>query len=139
MQLRTKNGIWTGENNSPYRLPYDFYKQFPLELTKPIPRVSVHYRYHRHFNNETIYREILTRSLCFSGGYKVCEKKCKSFNKDSLHRELFQFEYSDWSWDARCYDAQVMHYSIVKNYFTTDARNRIRKGCYEIDNVPFQL
>ena len=76
--------------------------------------------------------------MCFMGGFDLCPEKCKTFNKDSLRKEMFVFDFVDWTWDNRCMEAQQKHYRDVARYASPEYSNIIRNACNEVDTLKWE-
>ncbi|KAK3607571.1 hypothetical protein CHS0354_011108 [Potamilus streckersoni] len=134
------NGSWQGEDNSPGRQPYEFYLTNVTEEQKvPKPRAAIHYRYHYSVNWEksATYIDVLKTGICFSGGFYLCPDQCKHLNQTVLHKQLYFFEYNDWSWDKRCLDEQRKHYTEVAKRRNAEADNDLKISCIEVDKLFF--
>ncbi|XP_013381563.1 uncharacterized protein LOC106152497 [Lingula anatina] len=116
------NGNWMKESQG--RMPLKFYRDnFTAKERTPITRVAIHWRYHAPqkdevllppYNLKSYYPQALLEGICHSGGFDICPDHCRYFNKSNIHRNLFNFEYSDWTWDPACDRAQKKHYADVK-------------------------
>ncbi|KAL3856646.1 hypothetical protein ACJMK2_011374 [Sinanodonta woodiana] len=134
------NGIWQGEDNSPGRQPYEFYLTNVTEEQKvPKPRAAIHYRYHYSVNWEqsATLIDVLKTGICYSGGFDLCPDQCKHLNQTALHKQLYFFEYNDWSWDKRCLDEQRKHYAKVAEESNAEANSALKTGCVEVDKLTF--
>ena len=111
------------------------------EQTTPVARTCAHYKYiDDPWRDQETYREILRSSICFNGGFEICPENCKSFNKSSLREDLFTFGPAiRWTWDSRCFDAQVRHDEYVKKYADLEYSNIILRACYEVDSLNLSL
>lgn len=79
------------------------------QLTKPVVRTSIHAGYMK----GGIAAPML-QGFCLSGGSVLRPELClERSNATQLQHELFLFEFNDWSWDKRCFAAQVEHYKAV--------------------------
>ncbi|KAL3885450.1 hypothetical protein ACJMK2_025507 [Sinanodonta woodiana] len=139
-QLRpfTLDGIWNGEKNSPGRQSPEFYRtQVRAEEKMPKPRAAIHYRYHNGWKSQETIRDVIKTGLCFSGGFDLCPNMCRHLNNSGLQEELFQFDYSDWTWDKRCMAAQKKHYEFVARQRDTESDKAIRLGCSEVDTIEY--
>ena len=108
------------------------------ENTVPFPRVCDHYKYHEIYGSwkrQTTYRTLFKASICFSGGFEICPETCNQFKKDSLRREMFRFDFNDWTWDDRCLAAQLKYYKDASKYDSPEYSETIRKACNEVDNI----
>ena len=107
----------------PGRVPFKFYEDhFTAIELYPIARTAMHWKYQavpqtellKHpYNRETYYPQALMQGLCYSGGFDMCPKHCSFFNRSAIHRDLFNFEYTDWTWHPGCHEAQRKHYEDV--------------------------
>ncbi|KAK3607570.1 hypothetical protein CHS0354_011107 [Potamilus streckersoni] len=138
--LKSNNsGIWHGEGSSPGRQPYEFYQTNVSDQQKvPKPRAAIHYRYHRNWTNPSTLQNVVKAGICFSGGFDLCPDLCKHLNRSGLQRELYRFEYNDWSWDQRCLDEQRKHYQLVTAQTDDEAVKSLKAGCVEVDHLSFQ-
>ena len=127
---------------SPGREDQNYYKEIITpEQTVPFPRVCDHYKYHQVYGNwqsQDTYRKLFKSSICFMGGFSLCPDKCKLFNKDSLRKEMFTFDFNYWTWDNRCLDAQRKYYQIVSKYASSNYSETIQKACDEVDNLTWK-
>ena len=117
-------------------------KMITQELTEPIPRPCVHYKYHRlhgQWTQEATYRKVLKSGICFMGGFEFCPGMCTQFNKTSLRKELFVFDFTDWTWDSRCLEAQRRYYKDTTKYSTSAYSEVIKKACVEVDDLEWNL
>ncbi|KAL3864892.1 hypothetical protein ACJMK2_006539 [Sinanodonta woodiana] len=139
-QLRSyNNGTWHGEDNPPGREPYMFYQtNVTEEQTVPKPRSSIHLRYHDKWTDPVTLKNIIKTGICFSGGFDICPDQCKSLDRCSLQRELFYFEFNDWSWDKRCIDEQRKHYALVYKQSNNETMKSLKTGCAEVNSLSFK-
>ncbi|KAK3609009.1 hypothetical protein CHS0354_019823 [Potamilus streckersoni] len=133
------NGTWHGEDNPPGREPYQFYQTNVTEEQRmPKPRSSIHLRYHDNWKNPDTLRNVIKTGICFSGGFDLCPNQCKHLNRSGLQRELYYFEYNDWSWDKRCLDEQRKHYALVAEQSNDVALQALKAGCDEVGRLSFK-
>ncbi|KAL3856471.1 hypothetical protein ACJMK2_011225 [Sinanodonta woodiana] len=133
------NGTWNGEGNPPGREPYAFYQTNVTEVQKiPKPRSSIHLRYHDNWKNPDTLRNVIKTGVCFSGGFDICPDQCKHLNRSALQKELYYFEYNDWSWDKRCLDQQRKHYALVDKQRNEVVLQALASGCAEVDRLSFK-
>ena len=127
---------------SPGREDQSYYKEILTpEQTAPFPRVSDHYKYHNIYGNwksQDTYRKLFKSSICFMGGFALCPDKCKLFDKESLRKEMFIFDFNDWTYDNKCLDAQRKYYQIVSKYGSSNYSEIIRKACDEVDSLTWK-
>ncbi|KAK3607568.1 hypothetical protein CHS0354_011104 [Potamilus streckersoni] len=139
LRSNNNNGIWHGEGNSPGRQPYEFYQTNVSDQQKvPKPRAAIHYRYHRNWTNPSTLQNVIKAGICFSGGFDLCPDLCKHLNRSGLQRELYCFEYNDWSWDQRCLDEQRKHYQLVTAQTDDEAVKSLKAGCINVDHLTFK-
>ena len=111
-------------------------KMLTEEQKLPIARVSAHYKtVLGNWKNQNTYRDLLTTSICFSGGFDLCPEKCKKYRKSSLWAELFTFQRIVWTWDNRCKSAQEEHFKKIAKYASSKYTDIIRKACNEVDTL----
>ena len=104
--------------------------------TYPLARVSLHYKYLLEgWNSQEMYRHLFKASICFMGGFELCPKTCIHYSKDSLRKEMFAFDYLDWTWDSRCMEAQRSHYKELAKYDSPAYMEIIRKACLEVGSL----
>ena len=116
--------------------PKYYEKLLTREETLPFARPSTHYKYVAGgWKNQNTYKRLFKASICFAGGFEQCPDKCKTFKKDSLRKEMFYFDYIDWTWDKRCLAAQKDHYRELAKYESSQYTDIIRKACNEVDNL----
>ena len=124
------------------RQSHQYYREtFTSEQLRPVARFCVHYKYydvHGNWRSQQIYTHIFKSSMCFMGGFDLCPEKCKNFNKDSLRKEMFVFDFVDWTWDNRCMEAQQKHYRDVARYASPEYSNIIRNACNEVDTLKWE-
>lgn len=84
-------------------------------LTHPVARTNVHAGY-LHFPDEPPHlAKAMLKGFCLSGGSSLRPALCSQLPDSSvLQKDLFVFEKNDWTWDARCMEAQRIHYSNVQ-------------------------
>ena len=103
---------------------------------KPIARVALHFKHSgilKNWHSQKTYNSYFRYSICFGGGFEVCPEKSKSYNKTSVRTDMFKFDHTiDWTWDARCMEAQEDHYRKLAKYVSTDYTSLIQKACNEI-------
>ncbi|KAL3873070.1 hypothetical protein ACJMK2_036229 [Sinanodonta woodiana] len=129
-------GKWDGKGSVPERESVEFYKtNFTAAQKVPKTRASIHYRYHPKWEDFNTYRNIVKKGICYSGGFNICPEKCKDFNRTVLQKELFYFEFNDWSWDPRCVDEQKKHYAKVDELRDSESEKALTKGCAEVDKI----
>ena len=139
-QLRPSTGVWKGEYTSPARHGVAYYKEnIPEKMMHPVTRATIHYKYMNNWYKVDTYRRILKLALCHSGGFDVCPQMCKAFDRNAIFKDLFLFEFSDWTWDKRCIVAQRNHSANIDKLNKTETTNRILLGCQEVDILPFKL
>ena len=104
--------------------------------THPIARNSIHYKWIlEDWQSERTYRHLFKGSICFMGGFEICPSVCLQYSKNSLRKELFIFEFIDWTWDIRCIEAQREHYKELARYDTPEYREIIIKACHDVDSL----
>ena len=119
------------------------YRVNTLEINKnisekqkwPIARLCAHYKRIDQWQTQKAYRDLLTSSLCFSGGFELCPDKCKVYDRTSLRKYMFEFAKVDWRWDSRCHEVQEEHYRRIARHASEEYSNIIQKGCHEIDTL----
>ena len=124
---------------SPAREDFTYYmRSLTDEQTTPVARTCAHYKYKHHWRDQETYRGLLRSSICFNGGFEICPENCKSFNKSSLREDLFTFgRRIRWTWESRCFDAQVRHDEYVKRYADLEYSDIILRACYEVNSLNF--
>ena len=133
----------------PYKIPLvpstgredrDYYGKLTPEQKHPYPRLSTHYKYRREdWQNQNVYRNLLRSSICYSGGFEVCPKVCKKYSKNSLRKDMFEFEFVDWTWDQRCISAQQKHYKKMASNISSQYREVIRNACNEVHKLKWEI
>ena len=104
--------------------------------THPLARVSLHYKYILEgWKSQEMYIHLFKASICFMGGFKLCPSTCKHYSKDSLRKEMFAFDFLDWTWDSRCMEAQRNHYKELEKYDSPAYMEIIRKACKEVGSL----
>ncbi|XP_013378566.1 uncharacterized protein LOC106150368 [Lingula anatina] len=107
----------------PGRAPLKTYKEnFTTEELSPIARTSMHWKYQTvpkqellktPYDRETYYPQALLMGICYSGGFEMCPNHCRFFSRSVIQRDLFNFEFTDWTWHPGCMKAQERHYQDV--------------------------
>ncbi|KAK3580859.1 hypothetical protein CHS0354_032920 [Potamilus streckersoni] len=132
-------GKWKGEGSIPEKESFEFYQTNVTDAQKvPKVRTSIHYRYHDNWEDFNTYKNVVKKGICYSGGFDICPEQCKQFNRTALQKELFYFEYNDWSWDPRCMDNQKKHYAKVADLRDSEGEKAIMEGCVEVDKLSFK-
>ena len=108
------------------------------EQTTPFPRPTCHFKYvGGNWKSPEVYRDILKRSICFAGGFELCQDVCKYHNSSTVRKQMFYFDNIDWRWDSRCFEAQRKHYRDVAKYNSHAYSEVIRNACKEVDSLPW--
>jgi len=80
----------------------------------PKVKVAVHWGYlGGKSNNVAEGNKLMAEGYCFSQGFALGSRICKSFDSSVLQQSLFVFEEISWAWHYGCMKAQVLHYNIV--------------------------
>ncbi|XP_013390758.1 uncharacterized protein LOC106159114 isoform X1 [Lingula anatina] len=119
---------WNFKGNLPGRVPPQFYKEnFTPEERTPTVRTSIHWKFHSlpkkellksPYNMETYYPQALLMGICYSGGFDMCPSHCRFFNRSAIQRDMFNYEWTDWTWHPDCMAAQKRHYEEVDRLLT---------------------
>ncbi|XP_065061430.1 uncharacterized protein LOC135688491 isoform X2 [Rhopilema esculentum] len=107
-------------------------KELKSFLRVPIPRPAIHIRYLMlngiKFEQQEPPREVMDgfirESLCYSAGFRYCEKSCTMYQRENIHKNLFAFEFHDWLWDRRCFHEQEKHYLRVQKFLEYSISNK---------------
>ncbi len=122
------DGNWTGASRASWVpnmvKPEYFHKEVKPEEKIPIPRSAIHLRYSitnkKHLLGQEpepfIVDDFIREGLCYSGGFERCPEKCKRWNKNKVHYNLYSFEWYQWFWDKRCLAEQEKHYEKVESF-----------------------
>ena len=127
--------------SSEYRESPKYYSEMlRTEQISPIARPTTHFKYVAGgWKNQNTYTRLFKSSVCFAGGFEVCPEKCKTYKKDTLRKEMFYFDYMDWSWDKRCLAAQLEHYKTIAKYNDLKYREIIHKACNEVESLVWSV
>ncbi len=117
----------------------EYYKERLTESMKfPFPRSSVHFKYHRggvvpyiRGVSEKQVPHVIKEGWCYSGGFKWCPEACRGLNESSLHKALFMFEESDWTWDEKCLESQRRHYLNIEQNYQEEVKKKVLHWCHE--------
>ena len=124
---------------SPGREDHNYYNQMlTSEQLQPFARFCVHYKYYDvdgNWKSQATYTNLFKSSICFMGGFDLCPDKCTKFQRDSLRKAMFVFDFVDWTWDSRCLAAQQKHYKQLAKYDNPEYTYIIRNACKEVDNL----
>ena len=127
------------EGLSQGREDHKYYNQMLTpEQLQPFARFCVHYKYYDvdgNWKSQATYTNLFKSSICFMGGFDLCPDKCTKFQRDSLRKAMFVFDFVDWTWDSRCLAAQQKHYKQLAKYDNPGYSNIIRNACKEVDNL----
>lgn len=128
------DGNWTGESRVESQATLEYMQnEILLNMRLPIPRASIHLRYtitngvqldHRE-PDRGIIEGFVKEGLCYSAGFEYCPEKCKQWNDNNIHYNLYSFEYAQWFWDSRCKREQEKHYKNVKRLVNYHINNRL--------------
>ena len=104
--------------------------------TYPLARVSLHYKWIlEDWKSQEMYRHLFMASVCFMDGFELCPSVCIGYSKDSLRKEMFVFDFIDWTWDSRCMEAQRNHYRELAMYATPKYTEIIKKACHNVSTL----
>ncbi len=133
-QFRAPGFVWTDKSNPPERQSLQYYKDHVLkdEITYPFPRSSIHFRYRGFFGGKKKSSEIIRIGVCFSGGYILCPDICKSVDLHSLHKYLFNFEDTIWTWHPKCTQSHTWHYQNIAQNYSEAVKPQLLEGCRDI-------
>ncbi len=118
------------------RQPADYYTKHLTNAMKfPFPRSCIHFSYHPGIEpyipgkSDKAMPGLIKEGQCFSGGFKWCPEQCRNINASSLHKHLFLFERSNWTWHEHCVDSQRMHYLNIEKNYNEEVKKKVLHWC----------
>ena len=132
-RLPRNHSVYTARESDNY---YD--KHLTEAMKFPFPRSSIHFKYHRggvfpyiEGVSEKQVPRIIKEGQCYSGGFMWCPEACWGLIESSLHKALFMFEDSDWTWDEKCLESQRRHYLNVETNYKEEVKKKVLEWCQE--------
>ncbi len=127
---------WNVRAIHPSRQPKEYYDaHLTKEMLYPVPRSSIHFRYHPGHKDPNAIQKFIKIGACFSGGFQWCPEQCGPAKQFTLHGELFRFEFLNWMWDKHCGEVQRQHYMNVRTNYSEAVKPQILLWCQDVGKL----